>query len=189
MSVRGSLRLSSAIDRWNRRLAGVVAWLTLAMVLVGAYNAVARYLERDLGLQLSSNAYLELQWYLFSLVFLLGAPYALRADAHVRVDVLYGGHSQRGKAWVDLVGGVLLLIPFCCFAIWISWDFVLDSWRIREQSSDPGGLPRWPLKIVVPVAFGLVALQGVSEVIKRIAILRGRSVEEVGLTEPKAGGH
>ena len=185
--MRAALRLSSAIDGCNRRLAGGVAWLTLAMVLVGAYNAVARYMERGLGLQLSSNAYLELQWYLFSLVFLLGAPYALRCGAHVRVDVLYGGHSQRGKAWVDLVGGVLLLIPFCCFAVWISWDFVMSSWEIREQSSDPGGLPRWPLKIVVPTAFALVGLQGVSEVIKRIAILRGSSAEEVGLTEPKTG--
>ncbi len=189
LGVRGALRLSTAIDGFHRRLAGMVAWLTLAMVLVGAYNAVARYMERGLGLQLSSNAYLELQWYLFSLVFLLGAPYALRADAHVRVDVLYGGHSQRGKAWVDLLGGVLLLIPFCLFAIWISWDFVMDSWRVREQSSDPGGLPRWPLKIVVPAAFALVALQGVSEVIKRIAILRGASAEEVGLTEPRRGGN
>lgn len=182
--MQGLLRAARAVDRLNRSLGKAVGWLLLVMVLVGAYNAVARYLERDLGLSLASNAYVELQWYLFSLVFLLGAPYTLRAGAHVRVDVLYGGHSTRGKAWIDLVGGILFLIPFCIFAIWISLDFVANSWAVREQSPDPGGLARWPLKAVVPVAFGLLALQGFSELVKRAAILRGATAEEVGLEEP-----
>lgn len=163
-----------------------MAWATLAMVLVGAFNAVARYLERDVGVQLSSNAYTELQWYLFSLVFLLGAPYTLRSDRHVRVDVLYGGHGPRARAWIDLVGGVLFLIPFCVAAIWFSTHFVAESWRVREYSNDPGGLARYPLKTVIPIAFGLIALQGLSEVIKRVAILRGATAEEVGLVEPTA---
>lgn len=177
------LRIARGIDGLSRRVGRIVAWLTLAMVLVGAYNAVARYVERDLGLALSSNAYVELQWYLFSLVFLLGAPYTLRCDRHVRVDVIYGGHTTLAKAWIDLVGGVLLLLPFCAFAIWSSTDFVLDSWSQREMSSDPGGLPRYPLKTVVPIAFFLVGLQGISEVIKRLAIIRGMSPEAVGLEE------
>ena len=178
------LRLSRIIDTLNRRLARVMGWALFGMVLVGAYNAIARSLEKELGLELSSNAYIEAQWYLFSLVFLLGAPYALRANAHVRVDVLYGEHSARGKAWTDLVGSVLFLIPFCLFAIWISWDFVANSIAVSEQSPDPGGLPRWPLKLLVPIAFGLLGLQGLSEAVKRAAFLRGMTPEEVGLEEP-----
>jgi TRAP-type mannitol/chloroaromatic compound transport system permease small subunit len=165
------LAISKAIDGLNRRVGRAVAWLTAAMVLIGAYNAIARYLERDLGLQLSSNGLLELQWYLFSAVFLLGAAYALRRDAHVRVDVLYGGHTRRVRAWVDLAGALLFLVPFCAFAVWVSWGFVADSWAEREISPDPGGLPRWLLKPAVPAAFVLLALQGVSETIKRAAIL------------------
>jgi len=180
------LRIAQRIDGLSRRLGRAVAWLTLVMVLVGAYNALARYLERDLGLQLSSNAYVELQWYLFSLVFLLGAPYTLRCDRHVRVDVIYGGHPPLAKAWIDLVGGLLLLLPFCAFAIWASTDFVLDSWSQREVSPDPGGLPRYPLKTVVPIAFFLLGLQGISEIIKRLAIIRGMSPEAVGLKETLA---
>jgi TRAP-type mannitol/chloroaromatic compound transport system permease small subunit len=182
------LRLSLSIDRLSRGIARVVAWMTLAMVLVGAYNAVARYVERDLGLSLSSNAYLELQWYLFSLVFLLGAPYTLRAGGHVRVDVLFGGHSQRTKAWIDLAGTLLFLLPFCCMATWFSWEYAAISWRESEVSSDPGGLLRYPLKAVIPLAFILVGAQGISEAIKRLGILRGLSAEEVGLDEPPIMG-
>jgi TRAP-type mannitol/chloroaromatic compound transport system permease small subunit len=171
-------------DRLNRRLARGVAWLLLVMVLVGAYNAVARWCERDLGLALSSNALLELQWYLFSLVFLLGAPYALRRGDHVRVDVLYGGLPQRGRWCIDLCGGLLFLIPFCAFSIWISIDFVADSIADNERSNDPGGLLRWPLKLVVPFAFLLLLLQGVAEVVKRLALLRGASPADVHLDEP-----
>jgi len=191
-------RISLAIDRWNRAIGRATAWLTLVMVLVGAYNAVARYLDpyRDSLARLlpflegfledpfSSNAYLETQWYLFSLVFLLGAPYALRCGAHVRVDVLYGNVSERTKAWIDLVGGVVFLVPFCAFAIWASQEFVLDSWDVREVSPDPGGLTRWPLKMIVPLAFFLLAMQGVSEVLKRILFLRGATPAAIGLVEP-----
>lgn len=183
-----ALGVSRLIDGLNRWLGRGVAWLTLAMVLVGAYNAVARYVERDLGLSLSSNAYLELQWYLFSLVFLLGAPYTLRADAHVRVDVLYGGHRQRARAWIDLVGTLLFLLPFCAVATWYAWEFAVISWREGEMSSDPGGLARYPLKAVVPAAFVLVGLQGISEAIKRVGLLRGLSADEVGLVEPALEG-
>jgi TRAP-type mannitol/chloroaromatic compound transport system permease small subunit len=182
--MQAALRISRLVDALNRQIARVMGWALFAMVLVGAYNAIARSLEKELGLALSSNAYIEAQWYLFSLVFLLGAPYALRSNAHVRVDVLYGEHSERGKAWTDLLGGVLFLIPFCAFAIWISWDFVSNSVEVRELSPDPGGLPRWPLKLVVPIAFGLLGLQGISEVVKRIAFLRGMSAEDIGLEEP-----
>ena len=177
------LRLALGIDRTNRAMARAVAWLLVLMVLVGAYNALARYIEHDVDLRLSSNALLELQWYLFSLVFLLGAPYALRRSDHVRVDVLYSGLPARGRHWIDLLGGVLLLIPFCVFAVWISFDFVADSWSEREMSNDPGGLPRWPLKAIVPLAFLLLLLQGLSEIIKRFAVLRGTPPRQAGLEE------
>jgi len=182
------LGLARRVDALNRRIGRLVAWLTFAMVLVGAFNAVARYFDRAAGGGLSSNAYVELQWYLFSLVFLLGAPYTLRSNAHVRVDVLYGRLPERGRAWIDLAGGVLFLIPFCVFALWIGWPSVRDSWQVREVSPDPGGLWRWPIKAVVMVAFALLLLQGLSETIKRAALLRGRTAEQVGLEEPPLPG-
>jgi TRAP-type mannitol/chloroaromatic compound transport system permease small subunit len=182
------LRTSRAIDALSRTVGRWVAWLTFAMVLVGAFNAVARYFDRAVGGGLSSNAYVELQWYLFSLVFLLGAPYALRADAHVRVDVLYGRLGPRGRAWIDLLGGVLFLIPFCVFALVISWPSVRDSWSVREVSPDPGGLARWPIKAAVLVAFGLLLLQGLSETVKRAALLLGHPPAELGIDEPPLPG-
>ncbi len=197
--MRAALRISFAIDRLSRRLGKLVAWLTLAMVLIGAFNAVARYSDRFLVQRfdgfggLSSNAYVEAQWYLFSLVFLLAAPYVLRANRHVRVDVLYGRLSERAQAWIDLLGGVLFLVPFCVFALWTSLPYVVDSWEVREGSPDPGGLARYPIKSAILVAFALLGLQGVSETIKRVALLRGMSASEVGLVEPderpsRAGG-
>ena len=186
--MRALLRTSRAIDAVSRTVGRWVAWLTFAMVLVGAFNAVARYFDRAVGGGLSSNAYVELQWYLFSLVFLLGAPYALRADAHVRVDVLYGRLGPRGKAWIDLLGGILFLIPFCVFALVISWPSVRDSWSVREVSPDPGGLARWPIKAAVLVAFGLLLLQGLSETVKRAALLLGHPASELGIDEPPLPG-
>ncbi len=177
------LRLARGIDALNRAVGRAAAWLSFAMVLMGAFNALARYFDRAAGGGLSSNAWVEGQWYLFSLVFLRGAPYALRAGAHVRVDVLYGRLPARGRHWIDLLGGILFTIPFCVFALWISWPAVHESWVIREGSPDPGGLPRWPIKAVIPVAFALLLLQGLSETLKRAALLAGRSEDEVGLKE------
>lgn len=168
----GALRLSSLIDGLNARLGGFIGWLTLLMVLVGAYNTIVRYLGRYFGVSLSSNAYLELQWYLFSLVFLLGGAYALLRNAHVRVDVLYGRLSRRSQAWFDLIGTLLFLIPFCLFVVWASFPAVRNSWAVWETSPDPGGLPRYPIKTFILIGFVLLVLQGVSEVIKRVAFLR-----------------
>ena len=173
--------IAKRLDALNRAIARGVAWLLVAMILIGAFNAIAR----SQFPALASNAMLELQWYLFSLVFLLGAPYALRRGDHVRVDVLYGGLPARGRHWIDLIGGLLFLIPFCGFAIWASMPFVLDSWAEGEMSNDPGGLPRYPIKTAVPIAFSLVLLQGISEIIKRAALLRGASDEDVAVEEPR----
>lgn len=168
------LRLARAIDGLNERIGRGVGWLALVMVLIGAYNAVVRYLGRFFGWNLSSNAYIELQWYLFSLLFLLAAAYTLKRGAHVRVDVLYGRLSPRGKAWIDLAGTILFLLPFSAFCLWVTWPSVHNSWVVREVSPDPGGLVRYPIKAAILLAFVLILLQGVAEVVKLVAFLRGR---------------
>ena len=166
------LRLADAIDRFQDRVGHVLYWLTLAMVVIGGYNAVVRYLDKYTGMTLSSNTYLELQWYLFAILFLVGAAYTLRHDAHVRVDILYTQLGPKGKAWINLVGTVLFLFPFCVLMLWVSWPAVMNSWEVMEMSPDPGGLPRYPIKTVIPVAFLLVMVQGVSMTIRAVAVLR-----------------
>lgn len=169
-------RVIRSIDGLNELFGRGVAWLCLLMVLIGAYNAVARYLGRFIGRNLSSNSYIELQWYLFSAVFLLGAAYALRHNVHVRVDVVYGKLSRRARAWVDLLGTIVLLLPFAGVTLWLSVPSVLESFRIREVSPDPGGLPRYPLKALLLVSFGLLMLQGLAQLARYVAILRGRAL-------------
>lgn len=168
-------------DRLNTRLGVAVSWLTLAMVAVGAYNAVVRYLGRFTGWNLSSNAYLELQWYMFSLVFLLGAAYALLMGAHVRVDVIFSRLPERWRRRIDLWGSLLFLIPFAVFGLVMSWPAVRNSWAVLEVSSDPGGLPRYPIKSVLLVAFTLLALQGLAEAARnwlRLRALKAGAKEE-----------
>jgi TRAP-type mannitol/chloroaromatic compound transport system permease small subunit len=162
------LRLSRAIDALNDRVGHLVYWLILAAVLVSAGNAVSRYL-----LDLSSNAWLELQWYLFSAVFLLAAGYTLRHNGHVRIDVVIGHLPPRLRAWIDLLGGIFFLMPMAVIIMVLGWPIFVDSFVTHEYSSDAGGLLRWPVKFLMPVGFLLLALQGVSEIIKRIAFLLG----------------
>jgi len=163
------LRLSRAIDRLNEAVGHLVYWLILAMVLVSAGNASVRY-----ALDTSSNGWLELQWYLFSAVFLLAAGYTLLHNEHVRIDVVVGHFSPRVRAWVDLIGGVFFLLPMATLIFVLSWPMVVDSYLRQEYSSDAGGLLRWPVKILIPVGFLLLVLQGLSEIIKRIAFLSDR---------------
>ena len=176
--MRFLLWLARTIDRANERIGRFVGWLTLLMVLIGTYNTVARYLGGYLDRKLSSNSYIELQWYLFSLIFLLGASYTLQRNAHVRVDVFFGRLSERGRAWVDLFGTFLLLLPFTVFALWVSWPPVRNSWKVREVSPDPDGLLRYPIKAVILVAFALLALQGIAHLLRQVAILRGLETSE-----------
>ena len=145
------LRVAAFIDTVNDWIGRVVSWLTLAMVLIGSANAVFRYMGRFTGFDLSSNAYLESQWYLFSLVFLLGAAYTLKHEGHVRVDVLFARLSPKGRAVINLAGVVLMLIPFCALMIKVSIPAVLNSWAVKEMSPDPGGLPRFPIKTIIPI--------------------------------------
>jgi TRAP-type mannitol/chloroaromatic compound transport system permease small subunit len=179
ISVSPLSRISAAIDRLTTVVGRAAAWLTFAMVLIGTFNAVARYLGRYIGVNLSSNALLETQWYLYSLVFLLGGAYALKEDAHVRVDVLIAGMKPRARRMINIGGTVLLLIPFCLFCLWVSLPAVINSWSVREGSPDPAGLPRYPLKTVIIVCFVLLLLQGISELIKESS----KSTEDTGLPD------
>lgn len=167
------LRLSRIIDACNDRIGRGVSWLAAVMVLLGAFNAIARYASRAFGMSLSSNAYIEGQWYLFSVILLLASAYTLRHDRHVRVDVIYGRLTERGRAWIDLLGTLLFLLPFSIVTILLTWPTVRNSWITREVSADPGGLPRYPLKAVMLIGFGLLFLQGISMLIRQIAFLRG----------------
>jgi TRAP-type mannitol/chloroaromatic compound transport system permease small subunit len=173
-------RLARGIDRLNGIIGHAVAWLTLAMVLVGAFNAVARYSGRTLGVSLASNAWIELQWYLFSLVFLLGAAWVLRDDGHVRVDVIFSRLSERAQARINIIGLALLAAPFCVVSLWAAWPTVRNSWLVREGSPDPGGLPRWPLKPLLLVCFALLLLQIVAELVHQVERLRRPAGEAVG---------
>lgn len=165
-------RLSAHVDRLNDWIGAAIRWLALVMVLVGAFNALARYATRYTDVSLSSNAYLDLQWYFFSLIFLLGAAYGLNHDVHVRVDVLYERLSRKTRAWIDLLGSVLFLLPFTLVMLYVSWPAVRNSWSIREVSPDPGGLPRYPIKGVILVGFILLLLQALSQIVKQVEIIR-----------------
>jgi TRAP-type mannitol/chloroaromatic compound transport system permease small subunit len=162
------LKLSRAIDWVNDWLGRGASWMVLGACLISAANAMSRY-----AFDLSSNAWLEIQWYLFAAIVMLGASHTLRMNEHVRVDILYTHLSERGKEWLDMVGTALFLVPSMLVIAWYSIPFFELSWHTQEISGNAGGLIRWPVKLLVPVGFLLVALQGVSEVIKRAASLRG----------------
>ncbi len=162
------LTAARAIDRINETAGRVVIWLVLAATLISATNALARY-----GFNLSSNAWLEIQWYLFGAIFLLAAGYTLKHNGHVRIDVFYGRCTPRAQAWIDLVGTLAALLPLCGLMVWLSWPGFVESWRSGEVSPDAGGLIRWPVRLIIPLGFALLGLQGIAEAIKRVAFLRG----------------
>jgi TRAP-type mannitol/chloroaromatic compound transport system permease small subunit len=166
--VNALLRVSRIIDGLNERLGHLANWMIVVACLISAANAMVRY-----AFDMSSNAWLEVQWYLFAGVVMLGTSYTLRLNEHVRVDILYTHLSERGKEWLDLLGAVLFLIPSALIIAWLSWPFFRESWAIQEYSTNAGGLLRWPVKILIPLGFVLLALQGLSEIIKRAAALRG----------------
>jgi TRAP-type mannitol/chloroaromatic compound transport system, small permease component len=163
------LRFSRAVDGLNDRVGALVRWLVLVAVLISAGNAIVRY-----AFNTSSNAWLELQWYLFSAVFLFCAGYTLLKNEHVRIDVVFDRFSHRTRAWIDVFGALFFLLPFAALIIWLSWPVFVDSYVHDEMSTDAGGLIRWPAKILIPIGFVLLFLQGLSELVKRIAFLQGR---------------
>ncbi|WP_308253508.1 TRAP transporter small permease subunit [Geminocystis sp. GBBB08] len=173
------LKISQIIDNFTDKLGWLSNWLVLLTVSVGFFNVVARYVGRFVGTQLSSNALLELQWYLFSLTFLFGFAYILRHGENVRVDFLYTNMSEKRQALIDFIGTILFLIPFCILGIWVTWNPVLQSWGLQndgswgnwEMSSDANGLPRAPIKTMIPVALLFLLLQSFSQAIKYLAVL------------------
>ena len=162
------MKLSNLIDALNERVGYLANWAVLLSCLISAGNAMVRY-----AFDISSNAWLEVQWYLFASVVMLGAAYTFKKNEHVRVDILYTMLSDRGKLWLDLIGTVVFLIPVCVVITYMSWPIFTDSWFGDEMSSNAGGLIRWPFKILLPIGFALVTLQGLSEIIKRAAALHG----------------
>ena len=166
--MRFLLSLSRRIDQFSEWVGRWVAWLVLVAVLISAGNAVSRK-----AFNLSSNAFLEIQWYLFAAVFLLAAGYTLRRQEHVRIDVVTGRFSKRTQIWVDIVGLCLFLFPFVFMIVKLSMPLVISAYVTQEMSSNAGGLIRWPVFALLPVGLLLLGLQGISELIKRIAFLQG----------------
>jgi TRAP-type mannitol/chloroaromatic compound transport system permease small subunit len=177
--MRTLLRASEAIDWINAQFGRVANLLVLTACFVSAGNAMSRY-----AFSLSSNGFLELQWYMFAVVVMLGASYTLRRNEHVRVEIFYLYLSERGRHWLDLIGTTLFLLPTCILMIWLSWPFFVQSYWVDEWSSNAGGLIRWPIKFAIPAGFTLLALQGISEVIKRIAALQGSVVIDANYERP-----
>lgn len=175
------LGVSRAIDAMNTFLGKAVSWLLLAAVLISAINAVTRKL-----FNLSSNAWLEAQWYLFSAAFLLAAAWTLLSSEHVKVDLIYGQLPRRAQLWIEVLGTIFFLMPFCLVTIYLSWPIVIAKFQSGEVSNNTGGLTLWPVWAMIPAGFGLLALQGLSELIKRIAILRGAMPDAVALADAEA---
>jgi TRAP-type mannitol/chloroaromatic compound transport system permease small subunit len=167
ITMRPLLALSYCIDLVNERIGNVCNWLVLAACVVSAGNAMIRY-----AFGYSSNGWLELQWYMFAILVMFGASYTFKRNEHVRVEIFYLFLSERGQLWLDLIGTLCFLIPACLLLAWLSWPFFHQAYAVGELSSNAGGLVRWPIKFVIPAGFVMLALQGVSEVIKRIAALQ-----------------
>jgi TRAP-type mannitol/chloroaromatic compound transport system permease small subunit len=173
------MSLSGLIDRVNRMFAIVAAILVFLSCMISAGNAGSRYL-----LSISSNAWLEIQWQMFAGIFLLGAPYVLKLNEHVRVDIIYGGRSDRTKLWIDVFGIIFFLFPATAVMAYMGFGFFEASYIRGEMSSNAGGLPLWPVKLLLPLGFVLLFLQGISELIKRIAALRGDEAMAVTYEKP-----
>ncbi len=169
------LKIARGIDCLSAKVGGIAVWLVLVVTLIGAGNAVVRKF-----FDFSSNALLEVQWYLFSAIFLLCSAHALQKNIHVRIDVLAGRFSRRTQAWIDVFGGLFFLLPVCLLIFWLSGAVFLDAWQSGERSSSAGGLALWPARLLVPLGFALLVLQGISELIKRIAFLSGQGPDPLG---------
>jgi TRAP-type mannitol/chloroaromatic compound transport system permease small subunit len=166
-------RVARSIDAINEHVGRFVSWLTTAMVVLTTYDTVMLY-----GFQKGNVALQELERHLFAIVFLVGAGYTLKHDAHVRVDIVYARLDKRKQAWVNLVGCLIALIPFCLLVIYATKGFVVNSWVVRETTPDPGGLPaRYALKAMIPLGFFLVGLQGLGEAIKSFFVIKGEEVD------------
>lgn len=170
--------ISRGIDRLNQTIGKFTTWLILATTLISAGNAIVRK-----AFDSSSNALLEVQWYLFAAVFMLGAGYGLLKNSHVRIDFISGMLTQRTRNWIDVGGILLALFPFCVISIYLSWPLFMQAYTTGEMSSNAGGLIRWPVYALVPAGFSLLLLQGLSELIKRVSFLMGQGPDALSSEE------
>lgn len=180
--MKSLLAIASLIDAVNERIGRMVFWLVLITVVICAANAIVRKL-----FNVSSNAFLEIQWYLFAAVFLLAAGYALKHDAHVRIDILFGKLGASGQALINIIGGLFFLLPLALLMVWHGWPIFASSFASAEMSSDAGGLLRWPVKLLIPLGFTLLGLQAIAEIIKNLAVLTGHRAPSPA--EPEAADH
>jgi TRAP-type mannitol/chloroaromatic compound transport system permease small subunit len=179
--VNGLLKFSKVIDGLNTITGRATMWLILATTLISAGNAIVRKI-----FNVSSNGLLEIQWYLFAAVFLLGAGYGLLKNSHVRIDFISSKLSHRARNWIDVVGILAVLFPFCLIIISLSWPFFMQAFNSGEMSQNAGGLIRWPAYILIPLGFFLLMLQGISELIKRIAFLTGNGPDVLESEDSKS---
>jgi TRAP-type mannitol/chloroaromatic compound transport system permease small subunit len=173
------LSLSRAIDAMNERIGTIADWLVLLSCLISAGNAFSRY-----AFNISSNAWLEIQWYMFGAVVMLGTSYTLKKNEHVRVDIVYANVSTRRQIGIDIFGFILFMLPATVIMAYLSWPIFYNSWQMGEISSNAGGLIRWPVKILLPIGFALLTLQGISELIKRIAMVTGHMKADLHYERP-----
>lgn len=200
--MEGLLIVTRVIDGLNRRIALIAIYLVLLAALLSAFNAFVRYsvgtllwLDRNVGAGgffgsllavygRNSNALLEAQWYMFAGMVMLGAAWTLKVNEHVRVDLLYSAVSEKTRTWIDLLGGLLFLLPICALMVYFTWPWFIQSWMTNEGSSNAGGLARWPVKLALPLGFALVGLQGISEIIKCVLALTTGYVREYAYEKP-----
>jgi TRAP-type mannitol/chloroaromatic compound transport system permease small subunit len=173
------LGFSRAIDAMNERVGFLAEWLVLLSCLISAGNAFSRY-----AFGISSNAWLEIQWYMFAAVVMLGASYTLKKNEHVRVDIVYANVSTRRQIGIDIFGFILFMLPATVIMTYLSWPIFHNSWELGEISANAGGLIRWPVKIMLPIGFFLLSLQGISELIKRIAMVTGHMKADLHYERP-----
>ena len=175
------LKFSSGVDALSSQIGRFIRWLVLASVLISAGNAIIRKI-----FNVSSNAFLEIQWYLFAGVFLLGAGFAFMRNAHVRIDFISSKLSKRTNALIDIAGIIVFLIPLSLIMVWLSWPLFTSAWTSGEMSQNAGGLIRWPAYLLMPAGFGLLLIQALSELVKRIAFLRGLRAEPMSIEGGKS---
>jgi len=177
--MKSLLAFSRVVDAFNERLSYVANWLVLLSCLISAGNAFSRY-----AFSISSNAWLEIQWYMFAAMVMLGTSFTLKKNEHVRVDIVFSNLSTRRQIGVDIFGGVLFQMPATLIMAYLSWPIFYNSWAEGEISSNAGGLVRWPVKFLIPLGFALLSLQGISELIKRFAMLTGHMKADLHYERP-----
>jgi len=174
-----AIKIAQIIDLITEWYGKIVYWLVLVMIGIGVWNVIGRYLGKIIGENLTSNSLIELQWYIFDLIFFLGAAYTLKKDNHVRVDIFYKDLPTKRKALINIIGVLFFLIPFCGVIIYFSWQYVFNSWQILEISPDDCGLPRYPIKTLIIISPILLIIQGISELIKNLVIFLNYSPEKI----------